>query len=82
MKKLILAMFFVFATGTMMNANSSNEINESIKGEFIEVGPAGDCVKWAKGIVYEIAGNNNQHPNDEEFYLRIYMRYYTGCLRE
>jgi hypothetical protein len=38
MKKLILAMVFVFATGTMMNANTSNE----------HFGCAGECVSDSK----------------------------------
>lgn len=69
-------MVFILGMITIGNANTSVE-----KKNLGNVGPASDCVKWAKSLVYEIAENNNQHPNDEIMYLAIYMRYYTGCLR-
>jgi hypothetical protein len=52
MKKLILAMVFVFATGTMMNANTSNEIITTPAIKTVEIvedfGCAGDCVRTSK----------------------------------
>jgi hypothetical protein len=88
MKKVILSLVFVLATGiTFMNVNSSNteEIiiptakNIEVVEEF---GRASDCVRWAKGLVFEFADSNNENPNDYQFYMDVYMRYYTGCLKE
>ena len=83
MKKLILAIVFVFATGTMMNANSSNY--ETIKPLIISIeveedfGCASDCVRWARAEVFEAAGDNGDHPNDHPVYMEAYMFLYTGC---
>ena len=86
MKKLILCLVFIFTTGTNFLSAESTEINVVIDSEIIKIseddfGCASDCVQWAKGLVFELADNNNDDPNDYQFYMDIYMRYYTGCLR-
>ncbi|WP_341220215.1 hypothetical protein [Polaribacter atrinae] len=85
MKKIIFAMVFVFATGTMMNANVSTETPITTTAKAIEIvedfGCASDCVRWARGNTFEIAEDIGDHPNDDDMYMEIYMRYYTGCLR-
>ena len=49
MKKLILGMVFVFATGTMMNANSSIDGIVNTEIEDIQVlGCASECVSDAR----------------------------------
>lgn len=82
MKKVLLSLAVIFVMSSFTTANTSVEKMNVETTAIEEVGPAGDCVKWAKSLVYEIAENNNQHPNDEIMYLAIYMRYYTGCLRQ
>lgn len=78
-------MVFVFATGIMMNANTSNEKEIKSVKNAVETeeyfGCAGDCVRWAKSTTFEIAEDIGDHPNDDDMYMEIYMRYYTGCLR-
>jgi hypothetical protein len=84
MKKLILAVAFVFATGTMMNANSSNDEVLSINSETIEIveefGCASACAGWAKSLTLAIAQDIGEDPNSDDMYMAIYKRYYTGCL--
>ena len=75
MKKIILAMVFVFATGTMMNANTSIEIVNTVE----EIGVASDCVKWARDLVFDAAAENGDHPNDDPVYMQAYMALYTNC---
>lgn len=86
MKKVILSLVFVLATGmSFINAASTNDEILPTTKEAIEVveefGCASDCVQWSKSNVLQIADNNNESPNDYQFYMDIYMRYYTGCLR-
>ena len=52
MKKLILGMVFVFATGTMMNANTNVEVDNSISEE---IKPGWTCEEWSN-FVFEWVG--------------------------
>ena len=83
MKKLILAMVFVFTTGTMINANSSNEeiVKPNIKEkvEMVEdFGCASNCVRKSRNLVQAMADFINVDPN---FYVSngTYMELYTNC---
>jgi len=69
-----------------MNANSSDSeevIMETPEAaELVQVaGCARSCVNWAQGLVFEFADSNNENPNDYQFYMDVYMRYYSGCIR-
>jgi L-aminopeptidase/D-esterase-like protein len=86
MKKVILSLFFVLATGsTLMNATDSNDgfIKNKTENSVIEVvfGCSRDCVDWALSEVLPVAENNNEDPNSQPMYMEMYMRYYEGCLR-
>ncbi|PQJ76698.1 hypothetical protein [Polaribacter glomeratus] len=86
MKKVFLILVFVLATGTsFMNASSANDEFLPITKPVIEIeedfGCASRCVGWARGLVVDFAERNEDDPNDNQFYMDIYMRYYTGCLR-
>ena len=77
MKKLILAVAFVFATGSMMNANSSNEEVISTTVEVVEdFGCASDCVQSAKERAEFLAFILDADVVD------VYMVLYTDCYYE
>lgn len=86
MRKLILSLVFVLATGsTLMNATVSNGETSPTTKEVIVVdedfGCAGDCVRWALGTTLAIAEDIGENPNEDMMYMAIYMRYYSGCLK-
>ena len=72
-------MFFVFATGTMMNANSTNEIIITPTTETVEIvedfGCAGDCVRTSKLQTLEFT---EDWDNDQQL-VDNYMILYTIC---
>ena len=71
MKKLILGMVFVFATGTMMNANTSNkEITTQITRT---IEKADDCFSEA----WEYGTDMGYSEYSEWFYMNEY--YETHC---
>ena len=86
MKKLILAMVFVFATGIMMNANTSNEeiTTPTIKEEVIEIvedfGCASDCVRSSKAIVFEEAAEEGRGASMDDYMLEYGYCYYSNCV--
>ena len=65
MKKIILAIIFVFATGIMLNAKSSNDKLLTLNTESTEIieefGCASDCVRWARDITFVIAEDIGDH---------------------
>jgi hypothetical protein len=70
MKKLILALVFVFATGTMVNANSSSTLNDSVV-EVEEVGCARDCVDLGITVSYLL-----------DLTVREYLVVYEACYNQ
>ena len=76
MKKVILSLVFVFATGTMMNANSTNEIIITPTTETVEIikdfGCASACVGDSKAAALAFA-------QDDESLVETYMGFYTSC---
>lgn len=87
MKKVILGMVFVFATGTMMNATSSNEEIKTSKIEVIEVvedfGCASDCVRSARATILEASETLGEDPNDhmDDYMLEYGYCYYNNCVQ-
>jgi hypothetical protein len=83
MKKLILGMVFVFATGTMMNASTSiEELDINFKNSEVEVeGPGRECVNWASSVTISHANqpDNTGDPND---YLWLYHNAYNFCMSQ
>lgn len=75
-------MVFVFATGTMMNANSTNEEVLPTSKEAIEIvedfGCAGCCVRTSKRQALEFT----EDWSDDEALVDNYMILYTICLQE
>lgn len=71
-------MVFVFATGTMMNANSSNEETKKTATKSMEVeeyfGCARDCVDSAMEETFEDAVDNGTLP-----LVSDYMDNYRAC---
>lgn len=79
MKKVILAMVFIFATGTtMINATSSNKERTTPTKETIEVvedfGCASDCVRSAFDQTIEEADASG-----EMVFISDYMANYEDC---
>jgi hypothetical protein len=81
MKKVILSLVFVLATGTsFMNAiSSSNEYIESKSGtiEILEeFGCASDCVKESRKKIQDASDVLGEDPND---HIDDYMDEYINC---
>ncbi|SHM91209.1 hypothetical protein [Polaribacter sp. KT 15] len=85
MKKVILSLVFVLATGTtLMNASSSNDEFLPNTTETIEMveefGCARDCVDAALGATFEDAVDNAELPS-MDFYHNAYENcYYSNCV--
>jgi len=82
MKKLILAMVFVFASGTMMNANSSNEEIIAPIIETINIvedfGCASDCNSAAReGALLLSEDHSNRGAGGE--LMENYSMLYQSC---
>ncbi|ARV15802.1 hypothetical protein [Polaribacter sp. SA4-12] len=84
MKKLILSLVFVFATGTMMNANSTNEIIITPTTETVEIiedfGCASDCVRSSKAIVFQEAAEEGRGASMDDYMLEYGYCYYSNCV--
>ena len=82
MRKLILSLVFVLATGTVMNANSTNEELLPTSKEAIEIvedfGCAGGCVRTSKRQALEFT----EDWSDDEALVDNYMILYTICIEE
>ena len=69
MKKIILGLVFVFATGTMINANSFSTTKKAIEVE--EVGCARDCVDLGITVAYLL-----------DLTVQEYLVVYTACYEQ
>jgi hypothetical protein len=84
MKKIILSLVFVLATGvTFINASSSNDESSSSKNGAIEViedlGCASDCVSAAKeGALWEEGEDADRSAGGA--LVQAFDRYYGACL--
>jgi len=76
-------MVFVFATGTMVNANSSVEKIYMIESMIEEVLIGRDCVDYARSIVAITQINNMIYDSNDPVYfewlLSIYNAAYEQC---
>ncbi len=82
MKKIILGIVFVFASITMVNANSNVELsNEKLVTEDAVVGVR-ECVDKALAYVGAIADEYDDDLNGEwfEFYMETYMDQVNECM--
>lgn len=82
MKKIILAMVFVFATGTMMNANTSNEKEIKSVKNAVETeeyfGCASDCNSAAReGALLLSEDHSNRGAGGE--LMENYRMLYQSC---
>ncbi|WP_299118787.1 hypothetical protein [uncultured Tenacibaculum sp.] len=71
MKKVILAVAMVFATSSLVNANSSVE-----KKTILEDGGASQCAQYARGIILDAAEKNNIDISRGSSHFRIMMEAY------
>lgn len=82
MKKLILAMVFVFATGTMINANSSNEILITPTIKTVEIvedfGCASDCNSAAREGALLLSEDHSDRGAGSEL-MGNYRMLYQSC---
>ena len=83
MKKIVLIVAFVFATGSIINATSSNKEYIKITSEIEEIyedfGCARDCVDAAEEATYEHAVDTEDLP-DMDYYMDAYENcYYSNC---
>lgn len=83
MKKLILAIIFVFATGTIMNANTSNEEITSPTTETIEVvedfGCRSECNADARYWALELSEDQEDRGAGGELMTK-WAEYYSSCV--
>jgi hypothetical protein len=82
MRKLILSLVFVLATGTsFMNASSSNKaaVNPSIE-MIIEDGKASDCNWGARQLSLAISEDHSDRGSGGEL-MRNYKRFYAMCMK-
>jgi hypothetical protein len=83
MKKVILSLVFVFATGTMMNANSSVEEITTPEIETIEIvedfGCRGDCNSDARYWALELSEDQDDRGAGGELMTK-YNEYYSSCV--
>lgn len=79
MKKLILGMVFVFATGTMMNANSSIDGIVNTEIEDIQVlGCASECVSDAREGALEFSEDHTDRGAGGDL-MTYYNMFYQSC---
>lgn len=75
MKKHILSLVFVLATGvTFLNANQSDETKEIVE----EFGCASDCVQAAKEGALLFSEDHEDRGEGSEL-MENYMMFYTSC---
>ncbi|UAM97893.1 hypothetical protein K8354_16635 [Polaribacter litorisediminis] len=83
MKKVILSLVFVLATGTMMNANTSNEEIATPTTETIEVvedfGCRGECNADARAGALAFATDHEDRSSEGELY-GLWELFYTTCV--
>jgi len=46
----------------------------------IEDGKASDCAQQAKSVTFMVAETWGDHPNDDPFYMDLYMELYRSCM--
>ncbi|MFT5214813.1 MAG: hypothetical protein ACI9WV_002547 [Patiriisocius sp.] len=71
MKKLILGMVFVFATGTMMNATNSS----------IEITAPSNCTEWAWAKADQLQADSPSTLSDWDMW-EVTNTYYAECMGE
>lgn len=88
MKKLLLALVLVFATGMFVNANSSSdevilaEVENTVAHADEFFGCASDCVKASKKKIKDAAEVLGEDPNDhvDDFLEEYHDCYYSNCV--
>ena len=82
MKKIVLIVAFVFATGSIINATSSNKEYIKITSEYIEISElpscAGDCVQDAKYWALEMSEDHDDRGAGGEL-MENYNMLYRAC---
>lgn len=83
MKKVLLSLAFVLATGTIMNANSSNEEIVTNKKEAIEIvedfGCFSSCNSVARQAAVALATDQTDRSTEGELF-KIWSAVYMSCV--